>query len=330
VTDPGIKSLCGDVTAISCSKIVEINLSATSITSKGVLYLLRTQPYLKSLSLSTCLSSSSHFKEMFFNDCYLPLGVTKLKYVDVSATSINDSVVANICKLCPTLSSLILIGCSNLTSLSLLHLKTLHDLKHLQLDASGVDFNTKLTSFLKERGCHLETLHLPMSSNIDTLVIGQQCNNLTNLSLADSTNLSGSFINKNNKALTLLEACLHLKCLNLQNCKFSEARSLSEHLSSIFCTSLCDLEILNLSGVEDLEYGNISKFIESLGFSNLKFLDISRCPLVTNELVFLLVSSCKNLQHLNVSDCWKVNRCDVEVANQLVEESGGEMEIAWT
>lgn len=329
VTDLGLKELCSDnTTGNNCSKIVEISLSATSVSSEGIFNLLVTQPYLQSLSLSYCHPLPS--QQIYFNESYLSLGTTKLKYVDLSNTSIDNSVVKNLCEICPSLSNLILTECPNLTGSCLDYLKSLCDLKHLHLDGSGFDFDKELKPFLMAHGYRLEALHLPTSCNIDTEIIGQYCTSLTYLLLTDSSNLSGSFINKDNKTLTLLEACQHLKCLNLQHCTFSGSKPFTEHLSSIFCTLKCDLETLNLSGIEDLEYENITKFIESPCFSKLKQIDISRCPLVTKELVFLLLNSCKSLETLNVSDCWKVNRRDIETANQIIKKSGCQIELIWT
>lgn len=310
-----------------CSKIVEISLSATSVSSEGVFNLLATQLHLQSLSLSYCHPLPS--QQQYFNEHYLSLETTKLKYLDLSNTSIDNSVVKNMCKICPSLSNVVLTECPNLTGSCIDYLQSLCNLKHLHLDGSCFDFDSELKPFLMTHGIDLETLHLPTSRNIDIEVIGQYCSNLTSLLLMDSSNLSGSFIIKDNKTLTLLEACPHLRCLNLQHCTFSASKPFIEHLSSIFCTLVCGLESLNLSGMEDLEYENIAKFIESLCFSKLKEIDISRCPLVTKELVFLLLNCCKSLETLNVSDCWKVNRRDIEAANQMIRKSGCRVELIW-
>lgn len=321
ITDHGLEFLS------MCKSILELDLSGTSCSPDGVLMLLQNLQHLQSLSLETCNSKN----QPYFSSKFLSLQTTRLRYLDISNTSVNDSCIANIVRICPEISTLILIACEDITGESLLHLKTLEQLKHLEIFALRIDSSVHLEEFLAERGTHLEILHLLMASHIDTGMIGTHCPNLTNLSLSGCTNMTGSLAQLPDKQLvTLIEACPYLKSLNIGSTSFSETRSLQEHFSAIFNKSANHLEVLNLSDLEDIELDGIGSFMETSCFSGLKFLDISHCNLVTVDLFLKFVECCKKLQRLNVLECWKVHLCDVERAQQMAREEGRELEILWT
>lgn len=318
VTDEGLSFLNKN------TKILELKLSGTRVTADGALKLLQNHQHLQSLSLATCSSKQQNF----FSDSFLTLQTTRLRCLDLSNTNVDDHSVVNISKICPAICTLNLSGCHNTTGASLVHLQTLEQLEHLELDASSINCSLELPDFLRIRGSQLVKLHLVMASGIDTGVIAQYCPNLLDLCLADSTDVLSSSSQKYGREFTLLEACPNLKFLDLQSCTFSDVKNLDEHFASIFCPSVSHMEVLNLAHVRDITDECLASLIKS-SFGKLRILNISSCDLITVELVLKVVQHCKHLEYLNVQDCWKVHRCDIERAQALARNLQRAVEIKW-
>ena len=169
VTDRGLEHLVGDLANPGCAKLVEINLTSTSITDKGVELLLRSESNLHSLSIvGASTSKGSNFRFSAPECC-------QLNCLDVSYTDITDSAVRNICSTCPFITDLSLGCCSSLSAASLQHISSLKHLRKLNIAAMRIGFLADFVPFLKASGNSLEVVDVTGMESVDTQFFGLHC-----------------------------------------------------------------------------------------------------------------------------------------------------------
>ena len=324
VTDRGLEHLVGDVANPGCVKLVEINLTSTSITDKGVELLLRSESNLHSLSVvGASTSKGSNFTFSAPEGC-------QLNCLDVSYTDITDSAVRNICSTCPFITDLSLGCCSSLSAASLQHISSLKHLRKLNIAAMRIGFLADFVPFLKASGNSLEVVDVTGMESVDTQFFGLYCCSLRELRLIDCRDVLGSFVNRPgyNQSLSLAEACPNLELLNLQGCQFSPGKSCQDHISAVISNSI-NLRVLNLSNIEGLNDDSIVHFALSSELTRFYSLNLSQCVSVTIDALIIFLDRCKGLALLDVSHCHSISLQDVEGLRKMAKDAGSKMEIRW-
>ena len=331
VDDSGILAMCGSESQKqnACTKILELNLSSTSITEASVKVVLQSQPDIRSLSLAALCPD----QQLTFNFPYM--GPTKLRHVDVSYTDVTDSSIQNICRLCPSLIELSINCCNKLTGKSLEAISCLKYLQYFNMAlyevVPQIGFLSDVVPFLRECGAKLEVLDLSNVSGVDAHFLAVYCPKLAKLVLADCGDISGRLGKSpayGGESLSLTQACASLQHLNLRNAQFLSSRTTSEHLSAIICGT-CRLEELILSGVEGLTDECLQQTILSSDLTRISSLDLSHCADVSAECVDTILSSCHSLSNLNLSHCRNITLQDAESLRRFARESGRVIDILW-
>lgn len=331
VNDSGILALCSNEVQkqTSCTKLLELNLSSTSVTEVSIKTVLQTQPQIRSLSLASLHSEW----EITFN--YPNVASTRLSHMDMSHTNICDSSVENICRLCPFLVEMSINCCNQLTGKSLESVSGLQHLQHFNMAQYGVEhqicFQSDVVPFLQKCGKRLETINLSNLSSVDTSFLAMNCPKLSKLILADCGDISGRRLRSKTRGGdfgTLTQACTNLQCLNLQNAKFSPSCSTVEHMAAIIGVT-CRLKELNLSYVEGLSDECLEQSLLSSVVTNLSSLDLSYCSEISFECTENILDSCSSLSSLNLSHCRKITFQNAKSLRQISKENGKAVQITW-
>lgn len=328
VTDAGVDGLCGDDDNPKCRKLREVNLTSTGITSYGIQKILITQLDLQKFSFAMTVSG----KAFELSSRCLPRSL-KLNLVDLSYTSVTDAFIKSLCEICPLLCELSFNCCSSVTAVSLQYIASLTYLRALSIaDNKAIKFHPHLVQFFAKSGNSLQTLNISGMENVDTELLGVCCKSLKCLIMADCRDITGSYIHvstdQESKSLSLAQACPKLNILNLHNCRFTQHKSLAEHLTTILSNS-AEFQELDLSGIEQLSDEIITQFIRSSLLSKLRSMNLSRCCKISVEPVELLLETCKSLTQLNLSHCQKISLIDAENLRKISRNRGLKPNITW-
>ena len=327
ITDVGIDALCGDDYTPRCRRLRDINLTSTSITSYGMQKMLLTQPELQKFHAAM----TSLGDEFSLNSSKLTTSLS-LVSINFSHTAVSDMSVRSLCEAFPLLCELFLDCCSSVTEVSLQHIASLTRLRLLSIAGNTtIKFQPDLANFLEKCGHLLETLNISGVEGIDTKVLGTCCRSLKCLLMADCKDVVGNFIQlsigQESKSLSLAKACPKLNHLNLHGCKFTQDKSLAEHLSAILSSSV-EFQVVDLS-IEELSDDVLLQLMKSSSLSHLRSLNLSRCSEISVEPVMFLAERCKNLTQLNLSHCRNISLRDVENLNKVTRECGRRLNVAW-
>ena len=327
ITDVGVDALCGDDSTPRCRKLRDVNLTSTSITNYGMQKMLLTQPELQ--KFHAAMTSTND--EFSLNSSKLTSSLS-LVSINFSHTAVSDMSVKSLCEACPLLCELFLNCCSSITEVSLHYIASLTRLRLLSIAGNTtIKFQPNLAHFLEKCGHLLETLNISGVEGIDTKVLGTCCRSLKCLIMADCKDVVGNFIplsiGQEDTFLSLAKACPKLNHLNLHGCKFTQHKSLLEHLTAIFSSSV-EFQVVDLS-IEELRDDIVLQFIKSLNLLQLRSLNLSRCSEISVEPLVLLAERCKNLTQLNLSHCRNISLQDVEYLRKVARQCGLGLNVAW-
>ena len=320
VTDQGLEFLLGKAQP-GCRKLLEVNVSSTSITDEGVALLMISLSDLWSLSSAGITSSTGSSIAIPIPDC------TKLNCLNLSYSSITDSNVKVITDKCPGLVDLSLACCGSLSAVCLHHITSLKHLRKLNIASMKANFLADFVPFLKASGSRLEILDISGMKGVDSKFFGLHCCLLQELMLTDCEDITGSFIKQTESGplLSLTQACCSLRLLSLQGCSFSTSKPLKDHLSAIL-TNSSNLQFLDLSSNRDLEDEAIAHFVSSSKLGGLRGLNLAHCLHITFEAMKPVVEKCRNLALLDLSHCRNISLREVE---SLKKTAGKRLGILW-
>lgn len=328
ITDAGVDALCGDDGNPRCRKLRDVNLTSTSITSHGMEKILLLQPQLQKFNLAMTIS-----RDAFSLDCSMLPRSLRLFSINLSYTSVSDATIKSFCEACPLLFELSLNCCASVTENSLEFIASLTHLRMFNIAGNTtIKFHPHLSQFLQKSGDLLETLNISGMKNIDTEVLGTCCRSLKCLIMADCNDATGNFIQmstgQENNLLSLVKACPKLSNLNLHSCKFTQHKSLLEHLAAILSNSV-KIQELDLSGIEMLSDEILQQLMQSSNLSHLRSLNLSRCSEISVEPIHSLIGACKNLKQLNLSHCKNISLQDAENLRKISGERRVSLNISW-
>ncbi|EDO43146.1 predicted protein [Nematostella vectensis] len=324
ITDNGIRAICGSEEKPKCQRIVELDISFTGMSSKGLHRIMDSKRDLRSLTAQcTCIDNTFSLSgypsdQIMYN----------LKSLDLSYTLIGDQGIVSICTFCVFLEALYLNDCQQVQGNWLKSIASLEMLKHLYLGVcSDLDHRSDIRPFLEHRGVQLESLQLCNTGNISANAF-ESCCNLVELRLPECT-----FVYESDIELYLLEACYNLKVLDLHKCELSASEELySDLLDTVFSTAngSSSIEELNLCGCECFVSSDLEYYFEEGLFSNLEKLDISSCPDICKDLAIVAVRHCPKLKYLNLQQCRNVTNHHYHELKKMAKSLGLKTAIFWS
>ena len=328
VTDAGVDALCGDDLNPRCRKLRDVNLTSTNVTSYGMQKVLLTQPELQKFYMAMTVSSD----EFSLNCISLPNSL-RLISINLSYTSVSDTSIKSLCEIFPLLCELSLNCCTSVSEDSLQYIASLRNLRMFAIAGNtSIKFQPHLEQFLKRSGDLLETLNISGMESIDTEVLGTCCKSLKCLIMADCKDVTGNFIQVSTgqeiNLSSLAKACPKLNTLNLHNCKFTQRKSLLEHLTAILFHCV-DFQELDLSGIEGLSDEILLQFMKSSTLVHLRLLNLSGCCEISVEPIISLAGTCKSLTQLNLSHCQNISLREAENLRQISRECGVKLNVIW-
>jgi hypothetical protein len=338
VTDHGIQGLCvsyfdnqcrkNEIVGL-CKSIEKLNLIETRVTDKGVQMALQYLPSLKSISHCAVMQVLADVAQRTLDDKTLNIPTyslsefTTFRFRTDPYTSDSFGSILNLCHLIVKIDLEVVKGFTNNDLLSLRFLKRLRELKLRDIlsdeesERSQITVDGGLFPLLKDIGSSLVILGLACFIGLNVSLIAEFCPNLRSLTLTSNrfyttVSLVEKIVLSNQKRWKIKPPILkHLIELRFKSNIFNNnCHLLAENLMFLLSSpSLTSVTIHSCKLVTDEFVSDVANLYH---FKNLKKLELSYCPMITECGLSELMTDSNNLERITVFGCDKLDKKIVE------------------
>ncbi|KAL5983722.1 hypothetical protein ACLOJK_017813 [Asimina triloba] len=280
ITDLGI-----DLLAKKCGELRDLDISYLKKVSNNALSSIASLQKLEALSMVKCSLIDDRGLD------YIGSGCPSLQTIDVSrcenVTSLGLNSVVN------GHEELLQINAGNcfpeLASIFLSKLKDARSLKSIKLD--GFQVSKSVLQIIGHNCKNLVEVGLSKCSGVTDEGITELVSGLTNLRILD---LTCCHLLANDALSAVADSCKNLTCLKLESCTLITEKGLDKVGSG--CPFLQELDLTDC-GIDDSGLKSVCRF------SKLVDLKLGLCPNISDKGLFDIGSSCKELKDLDLYRC---------------------------
>ena len=350
ITDHGIEALLrpADV-SVAPLKIVYLNVSSTSVTTKSFWMLLNSLPLLNSFSFARIRDTGKSIADrtMFMK---VKIGQLQLQHLDVLGTLTGFNQLKLVLESCPNLIELKLTipsykndhaetfseSLKNLSKLRSLHI-SIDYIPNFEPRPQPFPFE-RIGSFLQTIGHQLESLNLAGPMEIKLLVVCLYCSSLKQLVLYDCQ-LVKPFLpsletppKEHCKAdigcniAMFSDFCplqyIHLEKVEFKDISLHQKQELLYHLLA-FLPNLLQLCLKRVP----IEEKCLIDILQTSSGAHLEKLMLSCYDNITADTIRAIEESCPHLKRLELFHCWCITLSDIWQINDRLKRNGRKLEV---